>query len=79
MTKITSDIPKYAIKSCIFLPLRTFFENKVQEDKERKELEKSLEESTVPVPLPLIPPPPPPPAKKKGQKQGLWLIIWQNL
>uniref|UniRef100_A0A671E4P6 Enolase 4 n=2 Tax=Rhinolophus ferrumequinum TaxID=59479 RepID=A0A671E4P6_RHIFE len=51
--------------------LRTFFENKVQEDKERKELEKSLEESTVPVPLPLIPPPPPPPAKKKGQKQGM--------
>ncbi|XP_019580810.2 enolase 4 isoform X2 [Rhinolophus sinicus] len=51
--------------------LRTFFENKVQEDKERKELEKSLEESTVPVSLPLIPPPPPPPAKKKGPKQGL--------
>uniref|UniRef100_A0A8C3X973 Enolase 4 n=1 Tax=Catagonus wagneri TaxID=51154 RepID=A0A8C3X973_9CETA len=52
--------------------LRIFFENKVQEDKERKELEKSLEDSTMPVPSPLIPPPPPPPppAKKKGQKQG---------
>ncbi|XP_032346711.1 LOW QUALITY PROTEIN: enolase 4 [Camelus ferus] len=51
--------------------LRTFFENKVQEDKERKELEKSLEDSAVPIPSPLTPPaPPPPPAKKKGQKQG---------
>ncbi|XP_059757077.1 enolase 4 isoform X2 [Balaenoptera ricei] len=51
--------------------LRTFFESKVQEDKERKELEKSLEDSTVPTPSPLTPPlPPPPPAKKKGQKQG---------
>ncbi|KAM9051302.1 enolase 4 isoform 1-T1 [Megaptera novaeangliae] len=51
--------------------LRTFFESKVQEDKERKELEKSLKDSTVPTPSPLTPPPPPPPpAKKKGQKQG---------
>ncbi|XP_058400068.1 enolase 4 isoform X3 [Diceros bicornis minor] len=51
--------------------LRTFFENKVQEDKERKELEKSLGDSTVPTPSPLIsPPPPPPPAKKNGQRQG---------
>ncbi|XP_025323147.1 enolase 4 isoform X1 [Canis lupus baileyi] len=52
--------------------LRTFFENKVQEDKERRELEKSLEDPTAPIPLPLPPPPPPPqpPAKKKGQKQG---------
>ncbi|XP_013839242.1 enolase 4 isoform X5 [Sus scrofa] len=52
--------------------LRIFFENKVQEDKERKELEKSLEDSTVPVPSPLTQPPPPPlpPDKKKGQKQG---------
>ncbi|XP_020758357.2 enolase 4 isoform X1 [Odocoileus virginianus] len=47
--------------------LRTFFENKVQEDKERKELEKNLEDSTVLSPQP---PPPPPPSKKKGQKQG---------
>ncbi|KAM7073927.1 enolase 4 isoform 3-T3 [Molossus nigricans] len=52
--------------------LRTFFENKVQEDKERKELEKNLEDSTVPTLLiPPPPPPPPPPAKKKGQKQGV--------
>ncbi|KAJ8789571.1 hypothetical protein J1605_022098 [Eschrichtius robustus] len=59
--------------------LRTFFESKVQEDKERKELKKSLEDSTVPTPSPLTPPPPPPPpAKKKGQKQGRWLIILQN-
>ncbi|XP_004428233.2 PREDICTED: enolase-like protein ENO4 [Ceratotherium simum simum] len=51
--------------------LRTFFENKVQEDKERKEFEKSLGDSTVPTPSPLIsPPPPPPPAKKNGQRQG---------
>ncbi|XP_006200299.2 enolase 4 isoform X1 [Vicugna pacos] len=51
--------------------LRTFFENKVQEDKERKESEKSLEDSAVPVSSPLTPPaPPPPPTKKKGQKQG---------
>ncbi|XP_059955164.1 enolase 4 isoform X4 [Mesoplodon densirostris] len=51
--------------------LRTFFESKVQEDKEGKGLEKSLEDSTVPTPSPLTPPlPPPPPAKKKGQKQG---------
>ncbi|XP_019498480.1 PREDICTED: enolase 4 isoform X5 [Hipposideros armiger] len=51
--------------------LRAFFENKVREDKERRELEKSLEESTVPAPSPLIPHPHPPPAKKKGQKQGM--------
>ena len=58
------------------MPLRTFFENKVQEDKERKELEKNLEDSTVLSPQPLPPPPPPPPqSKKKGQKQGQWLII----
>ncbi|XP_008579178.1 PREDICTED: enolase-like protein ENO4 [Galeopterus variegatus] len=51
--------------------LRTFFAKKVQEDKERKELEKSLEDSTVLVPSPLIPPPPPsPPTKKKGQQPG---------
>nr|XP_027786104.1 enolase 4 [Marmota flaviventris] len=51
--------------------LRLFFANKVQEDKERKELERSLEESVVPVPPPVMPPPPPPPpAKKKGQKPG---------
>nr|XP_048279018.1 enolase 4 isoform X2 [Myodes glareolus] len=50
--------------------LRLFFENKVQEDKERKELERSPEES-VPAPPPVVlPPPPPPPTKKKGQKQG---------
>ncbi|XP_063473397.1 enolase 4 isoform X3 [Symphalangus syndactylus] len=50
--------------------LRIFFASKVQEDKERKELEKSLEYSTVPSPLPPVPPPPPrpPPTKKKGQK-----------
>ncbi|XP_016067668.1 PREDICTED: enolase-like protein ENO4 [Miniopterus natalensis] len=54
--------------------LRTFFENKVQEDKERKELEKSLEDSTVPtLPSLIVPPPPPtpPPSKKKGQKLGM--------
>ncbi|XP_043781201.1 enolase 4 isoform X2 [Cervus elaphus] len=51
--------------------LRTFFENKVQEDKERKELEKNLKDSTVLSPQsPPPPPPPPPPSKKKGQKQG---------
>ncbi|XP_008067864.1 enolase 4 [Carlito syrichta] len=51
--------------------LRTFFARKVQEDKERQELEKSLESSTVPTPLPPIPlSAPPPPPKKKGQKQG---------
>ncbi|GAB1302574.1 Enolase 4 [Apodemus speciosus] len=52
--------------------LRIFFEHKVQEDKERKELERSQEES-VPAPPPVIPPPPPPPpapSKKKGQKAG---------
>ncbi|XP_040110762.1 enolase 4 isoform X2 [Oryx dammah] len=51
--------------------LRTFFENKVQEDKERKELEKNLEDSTaLSLQPPPPPPPPPPPSKKKGQKQG---------
>ncbi|ELK36753.1 Enolase-like protein ENO4 [Myotis davidii] len=54
--------------------LRTFFENKVQEDNEGKELEKSLEKSAVHLSSSLMPPPttppPPPPAKKKGQKQG---------
>ncbi|XP_054221875.1 enolase 4 isoform X5 [Homo sapiens] len=52
--------------------LRIFFASKVQEDKGRKELEKSLEYSTVPTPLPPVPPPPPPPppTKKKGQKPG---------
>lgn len=51
--------------------LRTFYENKVQEDKERKELEKNLGDSTALSPqLLLPPPPPPPPSKKKGQKQG---------
>ncbi|KAL1787940.1 enolase 4 [Sigmodon hispidus] len=50
--------------------LRIFFENKVQEEKERKELERSPEEP-VHVPPPVIPPaPPPPPTKKKGQKPG---------
>ncbi|XP_070288295.1 enolase 4 isoform X1 [Myotis yumanensis] len=53
----------------------TFFENKVQEDKEGEELEKSLENSAVHISSSLMPPPPttpppPPPAKKKGQKQG---------
>ncbi|XP_021799421.2 enolase 4 isoform X4 [Papio anubis] len=52
--------------------LRIFFASKVQEDKERKELENSLECSAVPtlVPPVLPPPPPPPPTKKKGQKPG---------
>nr|XP_054099323.1 enolase 4 isoform X2 [Callithrix jacchus] len=51
--------------------LRKFFASKVQEDKERKELKKSLEYSTVLIPLPPVPPPPPPPpTKKKGQKPG---------
>ncbi|XP_066096582.1 enolase 4 isoform X3 [Saccopteryx bilineata] len=53
--------------------LRAFFESKVQEDKERRELDRSLEDSAVPTPVPLIPPAPPPPlppGKKKGQKQG---------
>uniref|UniRef100_A0A8C6RFS4 Enolase 4 n=1 Tax=Nannospalax galili TaxID=1026970 RepID=A0A8C6RFS4_NANGA len=49
--------------------LRLFFDNKVQEDKERKELERSLEEP-VHVPLPVTPPPPLPPTKKKGPKPG---------
>lgn len=74
-----SDILSVSLWSHVFLPLRTFFENKVQEDKEKKELEKSVEDSTVPTPSSLMPPPPPPPpAKKKGQKQGQWLIL-QNL
>ncbi|XP_044924862.1 enolase 4 isoform X3 [Mustela putorius furo] len=51
--------------------LRTFFGNKAQEDKERRELEKSLEDTRVSIPSPAPPPPPPPPpAKKRGQKQG---------
>uniref|UniRef100_H0WMS8 Enolase 4 n=1 Tax=Otolemur garnettii TaxID=30611 RepID=H0WMS8_OTOGA len=51
--------------------LRTFFANKVQEDKERKELEKCLEDLPVPSPQSPSPPlPPPPPTKKKGQRQG---------
>ncbi|XP_047559367.1 enolase 4 isoform X2 [Lutra lutra] len=51
--------------------LRTFFGNKAQEDKERRELEKSLEDARVSIPSPVPPPPPPPPpAKKRGQKQG---------
>uniref|UniRef100_H0VI57 Enolase 4 n=1 Tax=Cavia porcellus TaxID=10141 RepID=H0VI57_CAVPO len=51
--------------------LRTFFANKVQEDKQRKELEKSQEDSAGPIPPPqTLPPPPPPPTKKKGQKPG---------
>ncbi|VTJ78541.1 Hypothetical predicted protein [Marmota monax] len=59
--------------------LRLFFANKVQEDKERKELERSLEESVVPVPPPVMPPPPPPPpAKKKGQKPGRKDPITEN-
>ncbi|XP_059111859.1 enolase 4 isoform X3 [Peromyscus eremicus] len=50
--------------------LRIFFENKVQEDKERKELERSSEEPVHAPPPVIPPPPPPPPTKKKGQKQG---------
>ncbi|ELW71007.1 Enolase-like protein ENO4 [Tupaia chinensis] len=51
--------------------LRMFFAKKVQEDLERKELEKSLEDSAMPIaPPPIPPPPPPPPTKKKGQKPG---------
>ncbi|KAG8517402.1 Enolase 4, partial [Galemys pyrenaicus] len=53
--------------------LRMFFENKVQEDQERRELENNLEDSMVPIsqtPPPPPPPPPPPLAKKKGQKAG---------
>ncbi|XP_017726750.1 PREDICTED: enolase 4 isoform X5 [Rhinopithecus bieti] len=52
--------------------LRIFFASKVQEDKERKELENSLEYSAVPTLLPPVPPPPPPPppTKKRGQKPG---------
>ncbi|XP_005387913.1 PREDICTED: enolase-like protein ENO4 isoform X1 [Chinchilla lanigera] len=59
---------KQAEVDCV---LRTFFANKVQEDKERKELEKSQEDSAGPAPPPqILPPPPPPPTKKKGQKPG---------
>ncbi|XP_043845269.1 enolase 4 [Dromiciops gliroides] len=52
--------------------LSNFFANKVQEDKESKELELSLEQplsqgSLAPQPSP-PPPPPPPPPKKKGQR-----------
>ncbi|XP_011898433.1 PREDICTED: enolase-like protein ENO4 isoform X3 [Cercocebus atys] len=52
--------------------LRIFFASKLQEDKERKELENSLECSAVPTLVPPVPPPPPPPppTKKKGQKPG---------
>ncbi|XP_051002816.1 enolase 4 [Acomys russatus] len=50
--------------------LRIFFENKVQEDKENKELERIAEESVPVPPPPVPPPPPPPPSKKKGQKAG---------
>ncbi|XP_033037479.1 enolase 4 isoform X2 [Trachypithecus francoisi] len=52
--------------------LRIFFASKVQEAKERKELENSLEYSAVPTLLPPAPPPPPPPppTKKRGQKPG---------
>ncbi|XP_023564775.1 enolase 4 isoform X2 [Octodon degus] len=50
--------------------LRTFFANKVQEDKERKELEKIQEDSAGTVPPPEILPPPPPPTKKRAQKPG---------
>ncbi|XP_058527402.1 enolase 4 isoform X2 [Ochotona princeps] len=53
------------------LTLRTFFANKVQEEKERKELEKNLEKSMLSISMPLLPPaPPPPPSKKKPQKPG---------
>ncbi|XP_010632847.1 enolase 4 isoform X2 [Fukomys damarensis] len=51
--------------------LRAFFANKVQEEKERKALEKSQEDSAGPVPPPqMLPPSPPPPTKKRGQKPG---------
>ncbi|KAM5271926.1 LOW QUALITY PROTEIN: enolase 4 [Ctenodactylus gundi] len=52
--------------------LRTFLANKVQEEKERKELERILEDSAILVPPPQVPPPPPPPPpnRKKGQKAG---------
>ncbi|XP_076782039.1 enolase 4 isoform X4 [Arvicanthis niloticus] len=50
--------------------LRIFFEHKVQEDKERKELERSQEEPVLAPPPVIPPPPPPPPSKKKGQKAG---------
>ncbi|KAF3827951.1 hypothetical protein GH733_001186 [Mirounga leonina] len=51
--------------------LRTFFENKVREDKERRDLERGLEDPAVLIPSSLPPPPPPPPAaKKRGQRQG---------
>ncbi|EHA99627.1 hypothetical protein GW7_21294 [Heterocephalus glaber] len=49
--------------------LRAFFANKVQEEKERKALEKSQEDSAGSVPpSQILPPPPPPPTKKRGQK-----------
>ncbi|XP_055976303.1 enolase 4 [Sorex fumeus] len=47
--------------------LRTFFEEKVQEEKEKKELEKKI--SAMPVPS-ATSPSPPPAARKKGQKAG---------
>ncbi|XP_055486016.1 enolase 4 isoform X3 [Psammomys obesus] len=50
--------------------LRVFFENKVQEDKKRKELERSQEEPVQAPQTVIPPPPPPPPSKKKGQKSG---------
>ncbi|XP_021109012.1 enolase 4 isoform X1 [Heterocephalus glaber] len=51
--------------------LRAFFANKVQEEKERKALEKSQEDSAGSVPpSQILPPPPPPPTKKRGQKPG---------
>lgn len=47
--------------------LRNFFEEKVRDEKERKELEEKISA----VPIPSAPPPSPPPAaKKKGQKAG---------
>ncbi|XP_074089670.1 enolase 4 isoform X2 [Macrotis lagotis] len=50
--------------------LTNFLANKVQEDKESKELELSLEQSFsfAPQPTPTPLPPPPPPSKKKGQR-----------
>lgn len=65
-------------KALYFLPFRIFFENKVQEDKERKELERSSEEPVHAPPPVIPPPPPPPPTKKKGQKQGEWLVIFHT-
>ncbi|XP_068955143.1 enolase 4 [Petaurus breviceps papuanus] len=50
--------------------LANFFANKVQEDKESKELELSLEQplSLGFIPPQSSPPPPPPPPKRKGQR-----------